>query len=129
MYWNLTKLSIGRFPRATRSLLFIQIALLFALCAGISGELIFKMEEETAKSLPIRIQPKMVFGLRPCPGNINFTLEGEVIYTAAAVLVIHNYKTNKQKFLRFPEKVEISYVIISGNRKFLGLAETSNKEK
>lgn len=87
------------------------------------------MEEEASKSLPIRIQPKMVFGLRSCPGNIHFTLEDEVIYTAAAVLVIHNYKTNKQKFLRFPEKVEISYVILSGNRNLLGLAETINKEK
>lgn len=87
------------------------------------------MEEESSKSLPIRIQPKMVFGLRFCPGNVHFTSSDEVIYTAAAVLVIHDYKTNKQKFLRFPDKVEISYVIISANRKFLGLAETTNQEK
>lgn len=87
------------------------------------------MDEETSKALAIRIQPKMVFGLRPCPGNIQFTLKDEVIYTAAAVLVIHDYKTNKQKFLRFPDKVEISYVITSGNRKYLGLAETTNQER
>lgn len=87
------------------------------------------MTEEQSKSLPILIQPKMVFGLRPCPGNIHFTLTDEVIYTAAAVLVIHDYQTNKQRFLRFPEKVEISYVITSGNRKYLGLAETVNKER
>lgn len=82
------------------------------------------MAEETSKSLPIQIQPKMVFGLRPCPGNIHFNLNDEVIYTAAAVVVIHDYKNNKQRFLRFPDKVEISYVITSGNRKYLGLAET-----
>lgn len=86
------------------------------------------MEEETSKSLPIRIQPKMVFGLRICPGNIQFTNDDEVIYTAAAVVVIHDYKTNKQKFLRFPDNVEISFMIISPNRKLLGLAETT-KEK
>lgn len=87
------------------------------------------MDEDTSKVLAIRIQPKMVFGLRPCPGNIHFTLNDEVIYTAAAVLVIHDYKTNKQKFLRFPDKVELSYVITSGNRKYLGLAETTDKER
>lgn len=85
------------------------------------------MSKEAAKSLPIHIQPKMVFGLRRCPGNIQFTPNDEVIYTAAAVLVIHDYKTNKQKFLRFPDKVKIAYVIV--NKKFLGLAETTDEDK
>lgn len=84
---------------------------------------------EESKSLPIKIQPKIVFGLRQdVIGNIHFTLNDEVIYPVAGVLAVHNYKTSKQKFLRLPEKVEICHVIISPNRKSLGIAEKLRNE-
>lgn len=85
---------------------------------------------EESKSQPIKIQPKIVFGLREdVHGNIHFTLTGDVIYPVAGVLAIHNYKTNKQRFLRLPEKVEICHVIISPNRKLLGIAEKLRNEQ
>lgn len=89
------------------------------------------MEEDPSKRLPIKIQPKIVFGLRAdVIGNVLFTdKDNEVIYPVAGVLVIHDFTSNKQKFLRFPEKVELSYITISQTRRLLAIAETTNKEK
>ena len=76
----------------------------------------------------INIQPKNVFGLRSdVKGNINFTAKQEVIYPVAGVLSVHNYNTNKQKFLRFAENSVPTIITMSGNRKMLAVAEKFKK--
>lgn len=58
--------------------------------------------EKESRSKPISIEPKNVFGLRTdILGNVHFTVKQEIIYPVAGVLAIHNFSTNKQKFLRF----------------------------
>ena len=57
--------------------------------------------EKSVPTKPISLVPKQVFGLRTdIVGNIHFTLKQEIIYPVAGVLAIHDYVTNKQKFLR-----------------------------
>lgn len=76
----------------------------------------------------ISIAPKNVFGIRSnVKGNINFTLKEEVIYPVAGVLSIHDYKTNKQKFLRFAENSVPEIIALSPNRKMIGVAERYEK--
>ena len=75
-------------------------------------------------SQPISLQPKMVFGLRTdIKGNIHFTTKSEVIYPVAGVIAIHDYSTNKQKFLRLTEKLCPTIIAMSPNRKMLAIAE------
>lgn len=58
--------------------------------------------KQMALSKVVGIQPKRVFGLRTdVVGNVHFTLGQEIIYPAAGVLVIQDYITNKQRYLRF----------------------------
>lgn len=76
----------------------------------------------------ISIQPKNVFGLRAdVKGNINFTAKEEVVYPVAGVLSIHDYKTNKQKFLRFAENSIPEIIALSPNRKMIAVAERYEK--
>lgn len=79
----------------------------------------------------VSIQPKYVFGLRSnVVGNIHFSLKGEVIYPVAGVIAIHDYTTNKQKFLRLIEHHVPKIITISPNRKMLAIAEwNENTEK
>lgn len=57
--------------------------------------------KQMALSKSVGIQPKRVFGLRTdVIGNVHFTLGQEIIYPAAGVLVIQDYVTNKQRYLR-----------------------------
>lgn len=76
----------------------------------------------------VSIQPKFVYGLRSnVVGNIHFTLKGEVIYPVAGVIAIHNYTTQKQKFLRLVEHHVPQIIAISPNRKILAIAEWNEK--
>lgn len=57
--------------------------------------------KQMALSKSVGITPKRVFGLRTdVAGNVHFTLGQELIYPAAAVLVIQDFVTNKQRYLR-----------------------------
>jgi hypothetical protein len=57
--------------------------------------------KQMALSKVVGIQPKRVFGLRTdVVGNVHFTLGQEIIYPAAGVLVVQDYVTNKQRYLR-----------------------------
>lgn len=76
----------------------------------------------------VSIQPKYVFGLRSnVTGNIHFTAKGEVIYPVAGVIAIHDFNTNKQKFLRLIEHHIPKIITISPNRKMLAIAEWNEK--
>lgn len=78
----------------------------------------------------VSIQPKYVYGLRSnVIGNIHFSLKGEVIYPVAGVIAIHNYTTQKQKFLRLVEHHVPKIITISPNRKILAIAEWNDKTK
>lgn len=60
-----------------------------------------KQEKQLAMNKAVGLQPKRVFGLRTdVVGNIHFTIGQEIVYPAAGVLVIQDYITNKQKYLR-----------------------------
>lgn len=49
----------------------------------------------------ISVQPKFVYGLRSdIKGNIHFLDNQDVIYPVAGVIAIHDFKTQKQTFLR-----------------------------
>lgn len=58
-------------------------------------------EKQLAMNKTVGLQPKRVFGLRTdvC-GNVHFTTGQDVVYPAAGVLVIQDFVTNKQKYLR-----------------------------
>lgn len=72
----------------------------------------------------VTLQPRNVFGLRSdIRGNIHFTAKQEVIYPVAEVLSIHDYNTNKQKFLRFAEHSRAEILCMSPNKKLLAVAE------
>lgn len=76
----------------------------------------------------ISIQPRNVFGLRvDVKGNVNFTAKQEVLYPVAGVLSIHDFKTNKQKFLRFEDNSQPEIVSMSPNRKYFAVSERYEK--
>lgn len=57
--------------------------------------------KQMALNKSVGIQPKRVFGLRTdVAGNVHFTLGQEIIYPAAGVLVIQDFVTHKQRYLR-----------------------------
>lgn len=57
--------------------------------------------KQMALSKSVGITPKRVFGLRTdVAGNVQFTLGQDIIYPAAGVLVIEDFVTNKQRYLR-----------------------------
>lgn len=75
----------------------------------------------------VNILPRNVFGLRSdIVGNIQFTTKQEVIYPVAGVLSIHDYRTNKQKFLRFVENSRPEIISLSPNKKLLAVAENTD---
>lgn len=104
------------------------------------------MMEKESRSKPISIVPKNVFGLRTdILGNVHFTTKQEIIYPVAGVLAVHDFTTNKQKFLRyqgitkvylsytnychncrFPENYHPERIVISPDRKFIAVAEKSS---
>uniref|UniRef100_A0A1Q3G5C9 Putative golgin subfamily protein n=1 Tax=Culex tarsalis TaxID=7177 RepID=A0A1Q3G5C9_CULTA len=86
--------------------------------------------EKESRSKQISIEPKNVFGLRTdILGNVHFTVKQEIIYPVAGVLAIHNFSTNKQKFLRFPENYHPERIVISPDRKFIAVSEKSADNK
>ncbi|XP_065072592.1 cilia- and flagella-associated protein 57 [Ochlerotatus camptorhynchus] len=87
------------------------------------------MEKET-RSKQISIVPKNVFGLRTdILGNVHFTTKQEIIYPVAGVLAIHDFATNKQKFLRFPENYHPERIVVSPDRKYIAISEKSADNK
>lgn len=87
------------------------------------------METETKNSVsPVTIQPKNVFGIRnDVKGNVNFTVKQEVLYPVGGILAIHDYETDKQKFLRFNENSVPIVIGMSPNKKFIAVAEKFGK--
>ncbi|XP_058814914.1 cilia- and flagella-associated protein 57 [Topomyia yanbarensis] len=86
--------------------------------------------EKEARTKAISIVPKNVFGLRTdILGNVHFTVKQEIIYPVAGVLAIHDYTTNKQKFLRFPENYRPERIVISPDRKFIAVSERNAENK
>lgn len=72
----------------------------------------------------VSIRPKLIYGLRTdVVGNINFNLTKEVIYPVEGVLAFHDYVTNKQRFLRFPEDTTPEIIALSSHRKLLAVLE------
>ncbi|ETN62101.1 hypothetical protein AND_006223 [Anopheles darlingi] len=83
--------------------------------------------EKANRSKQISIVPKNAYGLRTdIMGNVHFTLKQEIIYPVAGVLAFHDFVTNKQKFLRFPQNSHPERIVISPNRKFIAVAERTN---
>lgn len=60
-----------------------------------------KQEKQIAMNKSVGLQAKRVFGLRTdVVGNVHFKTGQEVVYPAAGVLVVEDFITNKQKYLR-----------------------------
>lgn len=79
---------------------------------------------------PIGIQPKFVFGLRSdIKGNIHFLENQEVIYPVAGVIAIHDFKLQKQTFLRLAKNHIPTVIAISPNRKMLAISEWNELKK
>ncbi|XP_035915826.1 cilia- and flagella-associated protein 57 [Anopheles stephensi] len=86
--------------------------------------------EKNNRSKQISIIPKNAYGLRTdIQGNVHFTLKQEIIYPVAGVLAIHDFTTNKQKFLRFPQNCHPERIVLSPNRKFIAVVERTNDNK
>lgn len=84
--------------------------------------------ERKSSAAPVTIQPKNVFGIRvDVKGNIHFTVKQEVMYPVGGILAIHDYETNKQKFLRFNENSIPLVIAMSPNKKFIAVAEKFGK--
>uniref|UniRef100_A0A182NUB5 WD_REPEATS_REGION domain-containing protein n=1 Tax=Anopheles dirus TaxID=7168 RepID=A0A182NUB5_9DIPT len=86
--------------------------------------------EKSSRSKQISIVPKNAYGLRTdIQGNVHFTLKQEIIYPVAGVLALHDFTTNKQKFLRFPQNCHPERIVLSPNRKFIAVVEKTNDNK
>lgn len=60
-----------------------------------------KQDKALAMNKALGLQPKRLFGLRTdVAGNVQFKTGQEVVYPAAGVLVVQDFVTNKQKYLR-----------------------------
>lgn len=60
-----------------------------------------KQEKQLAMNKVVGLQPKHVFGLRTdVIGNVHFKTGQELVYPAAGVLVVEDFITNSQKYLR-----------------------------
>lgn len=60
-----------------------------------------KQDKQLAMNKAVGLQPKRVFGLRTdVAGNVQFTGGQDVVYPAAGVLVVQDFVTNKQRYLR-----------------------------
>lgn len=70
---------------------------------------IYKLKmEKSARA--ISLVPKRVFGLRTeVIGNIHFTTGQEIVYPAAGVMVVQDFITNKQKYLRYLQLEFLSF--------------------
>ncbi|KAG5674864.1 hypothetical protein PVAND_004809 [Polypedilum vanderplanki] len=84
-----------------------------------------QIKQQQMQNKTVGLQPKRLFGLRnDVLGNIHFTMtKYEIIYPAANVIVIQNFVTNEQKFLRLPENINPEIIVISPNRKLIAIAE------
>lgn len=88
----------------------------------------FKKIKMTVSS--IGIQPKIVYGLRSdINGNIHFLENQEVVYPVAGVIAIHDYKIQKQTFLRLAANNVPTVIAISPNRKLLAISEWNQLKK
>lgn len=78
----------------------------------------------------VGIQPKIVYGLRSdIKGNIHFLENQEVVYPVAGVIAIHDYKIQKQTFLRLAANNVPTVIAISPNRKLLAISEWNQLKK
>lgn len=78
----------------------------------------------------VGIQPKIVYGLRSdIKGNIHFLENQEVVYPVAGVIAIHDYKIQKQTFLRLATNNVPTVIAISPNRKLLAISEWNQLKK
>lgn len=60
-----------------------------------------KQDKQLAMNKSVGLQPKRVFGLRTdVSGNVHFKTGQDIVYPAAGVLIVQDFITNKQKYLR-----------------------------
>ncbi|XP_017867333.1 PREDICTED: cilia- and flagella-associated protein 57 [Drosophila arizonae] len=85
-------------------------------------------EKRTSAVNSVSIRPKQIYGLRTdVLGNIQFNLTKEVMYPVEGVLAFHDYVTNKQRFLRFPEDTKAEIIVLSSHRKLMAVLELHAK--
>lgn len=86
-------------------------------------------EKRTSAVNSVSIRPKQIYGLRTdVLGNIQFNLTKEVMYPVEGVLAFHDYVTNKQRFLRFPEDTKAEIIVLSSHRKLMAVLELHAKK-
>lgn len=70
------------------------------------------------------LQPVSLFGLRhDIKSSAHFTSDGQVIYTAAGFIIIHNYEKCQQKFHAFNTLSTPSLIEINATRTLLAVSE------
>ncbi|XP_046388755.1 cilia- and flagella-associated protein 57 isoform X2 [Ischnura elegans] len=71
------------------------------------------------------ITPYFIFGLNSeIKGNVYFSKDSEVLYPVGAVIALHDFQTNRQKYLKLPDKRRpINIICLSSNKKLLAVAE------
>ncbi|XP_071455060.1 cilia- and flagella-associated protein 57 [Hetaerina americana] len=69
--------------------------------------------------------PNFIFGLKSdIRGNAHYLKDNEVLYPVGAVVAVHNFQTNRQKYIKLPEKCRtITVMCLSHNKKMLAVAE------
>lgn len=81
-------------------------------------------EAGTGANAAVAIRPRIIYGIRTdVMGNIQFNLNKEVMYPMEGVLAFHDYVTNKQRFLRFPEDTQPEVIVLSLHRKLMAVME------
>lgn len=86
-------------------------------------------DASTGANANVVIRPRIIYGLRTdVIGNIQFNLNKEVMYPMEGVLAFHDYVTNKQRFLRFPEDTQPEIIVLSTHRKLMAVMERSVKK-
>jgi len=89
------------------------------------------MDEQKRPSIvnQVVIRPRLIYGLRTdVIGNIQFNLNKEVMYPVEGVLAFHDFVTNKQRFLRFPEDTRPELIVLSSHRKLMAVLERHTKK-
>lgn len=88
-----------------------------------------KAGASTGANASVIIRPRIIYGLRcDVVGNIQFNLNKEVMYPMEGVLCFHDFVTNKQRFLRFPEDTQPEIIVLSTHRKLMAVMERHVKK-
>ncbi|XP_039276040.1 cilia- and flagella-associated protein 57 [Nilaparvata lugens] len=82
----------------------------------------------TAPTIP-QLQPHLFLGLNnTIKGNATFITDDDILYPAGGVLVIHNYLSRTQRYIKLPRHLNtISMLVVSPNKNVVAVVQEGDK--